>query len=169
MTTIPEGILCFTFPAPWLAEKFDQLPFYRKEVNGLAHSKAVDIVAVAPRGQGLWLIEVKDYRQHPRTKATDLFEEVAAKVRDSLAGLACMAWRANASNERALAKAALQAKTLRVVLHLEQPRSQSKLFPWVIDPKTAQDQLRRALRAADPHPLVGDRDLLANRVPWTVQ
>lgn len=32
----------------------------------------------------LWLIEVKDYRQHHRTKTIPLIDELAAKLQDTL-------------------------------------------------------------------------------------
>lgn len=168
MPTIVEGQLTFTFPAGWQAEKFDDLTFYRKHFNAMASSKAVDIIAVTPDKQELWLIEVKDYRQHSRTKPGSLFEEFATKVRDTLACLPCMAIHANVPGDLTIAKAALKAKSIRVVLHVEQPRSPSKLFPWVIDPKTARDIVRKVARAADPHGLAGDMAVLTGKISWSV-
>ena len=47
--------------------------------------KAVDFVVVASGSRKvLWLVEVKDYRRHTRTKAIDLPREVALTIRDSL-------------------------------------------------------------------------------------
>jgi hypothetical protein len=168
MPTHAVGTLTFAFPAGWLAEPFDELPFYRKRFNGLAGSKAVDLIAVAPGDQAVWLIEVKDYRNHRRTKTAPLVDEFAAKVRDSLACIPCMAVNADGMRDVTIAKAALRSSTIRIVLHVEQARKPSKLFPWVADPKTVRDQVRRLVRAADPKALVGDSTTLAPHVAWTV-
>ena len=66
----------------------------------------------------LWAIEVKDYRQHPCVKTLDLIDEVACKVRDSLAALVAARVNANDAEEQELSRVALER--IRVVLHLEQ-------------------------------------------------
>jgi hypothetical protein len=48
--------LCFDFPDPWLALKFDSTAWYREAIK--THVKAVDIVAC--HGATHWWIEVKD-------------------------------------------------------------------------------------------------------------
>jgi len=117
--------------------------------------KAVDLVAIAPREKSCcWLIEVKDYRRQTRSKPSDLADEVAAKVRDTLAGLVSAQHRANDHQEKTTAQRALGAADVRVVLHLEQPTTHSKLFPRAINPANVQADLRRKLRGVDRHPLV---------------
>ena len=87
MTEIREGALTFSFPDQCEAGKYDDWSFYRNQFQSVAGgSKAVDILCLA---DGVaWLVEIKDYRQHPRTKPSDLCDEVARKVRDTLSGLA---------------------------------------------------------------------------------
>ncbi len=129
MPTIVEGQLTFRFPDHWQASKFDQWRFFRNQFQSVCGgSKAIDVLAVEPHSC-LWTIEVKDYRRHRRVKSIDLAEEVAVKVRDSLAALVAAQANANDANERAMAAAALRCSRLRVVLHLEQPAKHSKLFP----------------------------------------
>ena len=66
--------------------------------------KAVGIVAVDQMST-VWLIEVKDYRFHERTKAIDIADEIAIKVRDSLAMFLAAAMNANNTNEKTMARA----------------------------------------------------------------
>ena len=85
MTTITEGALTFSFPAGCQASKYDDWSFYSNQFQPVANGcKAIDILCV--EGNVSWLIEVKDYRWHPRTKAIDIAGELATKVRDTLAG-----------------------------------------------------------------------------------
>lgn len=51
-----EGKLRFSFPAPWLALKFDDTAWYRDGMN--ARVKAMDVVACS--GAEHWWVEVKD-------------------------------------------------------------------------------------------------------------
>ena len=87
MPTIAEGQLTFDFPDSWRASKFDEWSFYRNQFQQVCNgTKAVDILAVEPRAC-FWAIEAKDYRRHQRTKAINLADEIAEKVRDSVAAL----------------------------------------------------------------------------------
>lgn len=170
MTEIEEGSLRFSFPDHCEAGKYDDWAFYRNQFQPVAgDSKAVDIVCVADDAS--WLIEVKDYRQHDRMKPSDLDDELAGKVRDTLAGLAAASVNANRREERALARRALAAKRRwRVVLHLEQPRVSSPLRPRPFDVASLLAKMRsRKLKAVDPHPLVLDRDTHRSDIPWAVQ
>ncbi len=129
MTTITEGVLAFDFLATWRATKYDKWAFYINHFQTVCGSaKAVDIVALAPNGC-LWLIEIKDYRAGPRQKAIELVEEIALKVRDTLAGLAAARLRANNTNEADAARRASRCNDIKVVLHLEQPAKPSRLHP----------------------------------------
>ncbi|WPD23069.1 MAG: hypothetical protein SD837_00615 [Candidatus Electrothrix scaldis] len=168
MLEIQEGKLTFSFPNDWRVSKYDDWAFYRKQFLKLTDPKAVDILAVDPHNRQAWLIEVKDYRKHPRTKPMDLPWEIAIKMRDSLAGLACAGVNASDTKEQQLAHEAVTANSLRVVLHLEQPAKHSKLFPRAIDPADIQQKLRKLVKAIDPHPLVIEKAVNLDRVPWSV-
>lgn len=167
MPTIAEGQLTFAFPSRWQTSKLDEWSFYEKQFQKVCGgAKAVDVIAVNAQAC-FWIIEVKDYRRNPRTKTIDLAEEVALKVRDSLAALVAAQFHATDAAERSLASAALRCRGLRVVLHLEQPRKHSKLFPRAIDPAAVRQRLKQLLKAIDPHPLVTELNRM-NGVPWTV-
>ena len=165
MTVLSEGGLRFQFPAPGRAGKYDDWTFYRKKFGHIAGTKAVDFVYAT--AEECWLIEVKDYSHHPKTKPTEIEREVAQKVRDTLAGLAAARRNANKKAERDLARAALRAARWRVALHLEQPQHPSRLRPRVIDPASLTTKLRGIVNAIDPHPRVVDSD--CKRVPWSVE
>lgn len=164
-----EGNLLFSFPDDWTVIKFDSSRFYLKQWQSFASGcKGVDFIACGPDCD-VWFIEVKDYRQASRTKPSDLFEEVAQKVRDSLAALKVLAYRMTDSEEVALARKVLKgSRRFRIVLHLEQPAKPSKIFQQVIDPKTAQHKIRQKLRVIDPHCLVGDKSYMNHKVGWQV-
>ena len=168
MPEIKEGKLTFSFPSDWNVSKYDDWAFYRKQFLRLADPKAIDILAIDSHNQQAWLIEVKDYREHRRTKPIDLSMEIAVKMRDSLAGLTCAGMNANDADEKQLAHDAITAGRFRVVLHLEQPLKHSKLFPRAIDPADITQKLRRLVKAIDPHPLVIEKETCLNRVPWSV-
>ncbi|MCY3876943.1 MAG: hypothetical protein OXF88_21970 [Rhodobacteraceae bacterium] len=170
MTTIMEGPLAFGFPAGCLASKYDDWAFYRNQFQLIAGGcKGIDILCV--EDEVSWLIEVKDYRHHRRTKTIDIADELAIKVRDTLAGLATAAKVANDVDECRLARQSLAKKRRwRVVLHLEQPAIPSKLRPKAINTANLLLKLRtRKLKAVDAHPIVCDRANLHSRIPWTVQ
>lgn len=157
MATITEDGLEFLFPNDWHVSKYDDWSFYRNQFqSSCGGAKAVDIVAKSP-DRSIWLIEIKDYRRHPRTKAIELPEEVACKVRDTLAGLVAARCNANDADERSRARHVLDGQRIRVILHLEQPARHSKLFPRAIDPADVQQKLKQLVRAFDPHPKVVDR------------
>jgi hypothetical protein len=81
--------LKFTFPDAWNISKYDDWSFYRNQFcRFLTGAKAVDLPAVCPEGI-LFLIEVKDYRLHRRTKdkVISLADEVTKKVLDTLAAM----------------------------------------------------------------------------------
>lgn len=166
--TLHEGALTFTFPAIGKASQYDNWAHYRQQFNqAFGGTKAVDFLYVAE--QTAWLIEVKDYRVHPRTKTLDLAAEVALKVRDTLAGLVSAQCAANNPEEKKVAREVLRCHTLRVVLHLEQPQKQSRLRPRAIEPKDVLMKLKQLIKAIDPHPCVVDQVSLSGKVAWQVQ
>jgi hypothetical protein len=170
MSRLTEGALAFTFVPGAIADHYDRWSFYRNQFqNGCAQdNKAVDLVCRFR--QETWLIEVKDYRTHARTKVIDLADEIAAKVRDTLAGLVAARCNANDAKERDLARQLLSAKRIRVVLHLEQPVINSRLHPrGIIEPDKLKQKLRSKLKALDPHPMIASTRNPALGVPWSVQ
>lgn len=169
MTNITEGDLTFSFPDCCQASKYDDWSFYRKQFQAVAgESKTVDILCVV-KGDASWLIETKDYRQHTRKKRIDIADELARKVRDTLAGLAAAAKAANEADQRELARKALASGRWRVMLHLEQPATVSRLRPRPIDPATLLIRLRsKKLKAVDAHPIICDRSTVPSYIPWKV-
>jgi hypothetical protein len=89
ITPINERALSFTFSSPWKqAVKWDDTEFYRKRVQKLEGTDAVDIVA--QEDDKLLFVEVKDYRWPTTTPdrfGVDLAQKIAEKVRDTVAGL----------------------------------------------------------------------------------
>jgi hypothetical protein len=155
MPSLQEGNLRLDFPPGWDAQKYDDWAFYRQHfIRSRDGLKAVDVLAWQPDARTAWLVEIKDYRLHPRTKGSDIHREVAVKVLDTLAALLPAAVHANDETERAFARKILKAKSLRVVLHLEQPGHASKLFPRAFDLADVQQKLSQVLRPVDPHPRV---------------
>lgn len=151
-----EGNLSFTFEDVDFAEKYDDWQHYRSQYNqACGGAKAVDFVVA--KNAEIWLIEVKDFRQHRRTKAVDLGDEIAIKVRDTMAGLVSAGFLANDNCEVAASRTALSSNKLRVAFHLEQPRNPSRLFPQSVDPAAIRMKLKQILRFADHHPQVFDR------------
>ena len=150
-----EGRLQFDFPERWTVSKYDDWSFQKQFQNICGGAKAVDFLALSPQNT-TWLIEVKDYRVDRRTKPSDLPYEIACKFRDTLAGSACARVNSNDANEKRVANAALQTSKIRLVLHLEQPRQHSKLFPRICDPADIKQKLKTMVKAIDPHPLVVD-------------
>ncbi|MCP5163050.1 MAG: hypothetical protein H6999_05145 [Hahellaceae bacterium] len=165
---IIEGRLAFTFPENCQSSKYDEWSFYRNQFNSaFGGTKAIDIVHID--NQQTWLIEVKDYRHNARTKPIDLGEEVALKVRDTLTGLIAAKCYANSADEKQFARNALRKNTLRVVLHLEQPKKHSRLFPNAIEPANVLLKLRQWLKVVDAHPVVVDQNTLRPDMNWTVE
>lgn len=162
-----EGALTFTFVPDAMASKYDDWAHYRNQFQATCHgSKAVDLV-LAERHTS-WLIEVKDFRLHARTKTIELADEIAIKVRDTLAGLISASLHANDADEKRCARQLLLATQLRVVCHLEQPAKQSRLRPRAIEPDKLELKLRTLIKAIDPHPAVVDRHSLHPAMTWRV-
>lgn len=158
-----EGSLSFTFENVDFAEKYDDWQHYRRQYNqACGGSKAVDFLVA--KDAEIWLIEVKDFRKHRRTKAVDLGEEIAIKVRDTMAGLVSAKFLANDNVESTTSRTALSSSKLRVAFHLEQPRNPSRLFPLSVDPAAIRMKLRQILRFADQHPQVFDRGNFPTRL-----
>ena len=159
--------LKFDFPDDWHVSKYDDWSFYRNQFikirNGI---KAVDLLVV-DQAKTAWLIEVKDYRTHQRTKPSDLADEVAHKVFDTLAALLPAKIHANEAGEKEMARAVTASNNLRVVLHLEQPAKHSTLRPQAIDPADVMQKIRQLLKPVDAHPRVVDMTTVTS-LGWNV-
>jgi hypothetical protein len=156
--------LIFTFPDRWKISRYDEWSFYRNRCRHFL--KAVDLLAISTN-ETVFLIEAKDYRAHPRTKAIRLADEVAKKVLDTLAAMIPSKLSGDDPDEITFSAWVLKASKLRVVLHLEQPQKHSKLFPRVFDPADIQMKLRQQLKPVDAHPAVVDRANMGN-LQWVV-
>ena len=168
MIEIEEGDLKFSFPDHCEVGKYDRWSFYRNQFHSVAGgSKAVDILCLTE--DAAWLVEIKDYRQHPRVKSTDLGDEIATKVRDTLSGLAAASANANDDEERTFARRMLAKHRWRVALYLEQPHVRSRLRPKPFNVADVAFKLRGQLKPVDAHPLVLDRHTARADIPWTVQ
>ena len=190
MPRIEVDALVFDFPNTWEVSEFDTWSFYRNQFLNLGNNvrmacsncqaelkcrncnttknagmKASDILAVT--GAVAWLIEVKDYRNQQRTKAIGLGDEIALKVRDSLAVLVAAAANANDDSEKSLARKALRCGRLRIVLHLEQRTTPSRAFPRAISPAAVLQRLKQLVKCIDPQPKVVETANMQD-LPWSV-
>ncbi len=167
MPSLTEGKLRFAFPDTWEASKYDDWSHYRNQAISICGgAKAIDILALETT-VCCWLLEVKDYREHRRTKTIVIGDEIAAKVRDTLAAIVGAQHQANDATEKALARKAVRSGAIRVVLHLEQPAKHSKLFPRAIKPVDVTQRLKQLLKPIDPHPRVVEMNSM-DGIPWKV-
>ena len=166
MVTITEGSLRFHFPKPWTTTKFDDWSFYRNQFLRIEGSKGIDILA-QEKDTLCWLIEIKDYRTTRETKFEFLAQIVAYKVRDTLACLVAAKLNGNEATEKAQAIRALASDRIRIVVHLEMPRSHRSLFPANKQRADVLQRLKQLIKAVDAHPLVvGIGEM--GRCPWKV-
>jgi len=168
MSVLSEGQLSFTFSQECIATQYDNWSFYRNQfVKTCGSVKAVDMICI--HKDVTWLIEIKDYRRNKRTKPIDLADEIALKVRDTLAGLVAAKFNANDISEQQFAQKALEANIIRVVLHLEQVIKPSRLFPVSVNPISVMQKLKKQLKAIDAHSVIVDQNNLKPDMAWTVQ
>lgn len=166
MVSVEVDGLAFSFPDSCKVSKYDDWAFYRNQFSTMWDGiKAVDLLVI--EGQIIWFIEVKDYRQTQRTKIMDLVEEVAQKVFCTLACMLPAKIHASDLAESHFAGEIVKGQQLRVVLHLEQPSKNSKLYPRVFDPSNVQLKLRTLIKPIDPHPIVVESTKMQS-LSWTV-
>lgn len=139
----------FTFGASWKAVQWDETQAFRKGIQRLQNTKAVDLIAMRPDVVGL--IEVKDFRHDPKTDwprvtSGSLVEEVAHKVRDTLAGILAAA-RPDAATWDPWVDCLRKQRDLKVIVWLERPND------YYGDPRRA-DELQHF------------RDKLKQRLSW---
>jgi hypothetical protein len=166
MTPIQVDTLRFEFPDSWTVSKYDEWSFYRNQFCRTESFRSVDLLAIDPE-KTAWFIEVKDYRVHPRTKPSSVGEEFACKVFDTLTAILPARVNGRDPDEVELARAVLSAKKLRAVLHLEQPAKHSTLRPRAIDPAAVLQEIRRRLKAVDPHVYVAEISRMG-ALAWSV-
>ncbi len=136
MQQMDEGNLSFCFGNQWLICKLDDHPFYRDRMEKIDGTKAVDFFGIY-EGKDLYLIEVKDFRDHRienknRISDGELAMEVAQKVKDSIS---CIVGAYRTENNPELwnpfAKILLNiSRKVKVVLWLE-----TDFLPDYIPPK----------------------------------
>jgi hypothetical protein len=154
-----DGLLFSFADDQWIVTKYDAWKFYRNRWARMWNDiKAVDLLAVDLDRTG-WLIEVKDYTrmghdEDVRPEAIDLALVVAHKVFDTLAAMLPAKVNSRDDHERKFASSMVRTKRLRVVLHLEQPATRTRLRPRAIDPANIRQKLKQLLKPIDPHPAV---------------
>lgn len=190
MADLSEGGQTFHFPDDWQVSKFDAWSFYRNQFSGLAAAhlncsnceaevkcaecgnrrvsgtKGIDFLAIESDAT-VWHIEVKDYRQTRDSSFVFLADEVALKVRDTLACLVVARMNANEQLEKDLAVRAIGCQNLHVVLHLEQPQPSTRLDTKAMRAARAAQKLRQLLKGVDRRAQVLDRTETTT-VAWTV-
>ena len=167
MQTLIEQSLAFNFPDNWIVTKYDDWSFYRNQFKDCCKGcKAVDFLAIDPVGGDLWLIEVKDYRNYRRAKEDNMWDEMAIKVLHTLSGLVAVKIN-NSDLMNDFANECFKCSNLKVVLHLEQPKKNSKLFPRAYDPANVKEKLRQLIKPIHAHPKVTEMGMM-NRVAWMV-
>ena len=166
MPAIAVDGLTFSFPDGWNVSKYDDWTFYRQHFAKQGDFiKAIDLIVTLiefPNEIDVFLIEVKDYR-HPDTQRvlpSELAEEVARKVRATLAAMLPARLNANVIAEKTFAASVLACRTLKVVLHVEQRHR-------AIDLADLKQKLRGKLRAIDAHPKIVSIEEMRG-LDWTV-
>jgi hypothetical protein len=191
MAVIIEDELSFSFPNGWEVSKFDQWSFYRNQFmrigeasitckecktavrcagcnnKRIAGSKGIDILALS-MDSVCWLIEIKDYRLTRVTDFAFLADVVALKVRDTHACLVAARLNANDNIERDRATRALGCASMRVVLHLESPRMNSRAHSPATQRANVLQRLKQLVKAVDARPLVLSMNDV-NGIQWTVK
>jgi hypothetical protein len=107
-------------------------------------------------------------KKNKRGNPNSVFDEVASKARDTLAGLAVARAMAQKPQERTLAQQALGYKQIRVALQLAQSARHHRLFQHVVEPADAHMLLRKAVKQIDRKPIcaVGSLGQQNKALPW---
>ena len=170
MATFTEGNLLFNFPDNWHVEKYDKAGgFYKKQFQKIQRVKAVDFIVCSSDFSEIWLLEVKDIRIHPRSNPAILWNDIAAKVRDTLAGMVAARCNADNSAEKTFFQDALcNVQKLHVVFHLEQqPQTNARRFPRAYNLSNVKKKLNSLVNPIDAQPKVVE--IATSRgLPWQV-
>jgi len=169
MTELQEGRFVYRFPVRWQAVKWDETGFHRKQFQSFGGaSKAAEFVSFPEDSDELWLIECKDFRPSGRKKATDLCDEIAQKIKATLAGLVC-ARNAEDALIRRFSRMALKKTQIRCVVHWEHPLKPHRLWPKEnMSRATMRAKLRQRLQATDPNTELGNQQQLNAILPWQI-
>ena len=160
-----ESGLCFEFDEDLEVIKYDEIGgSYREQLlrcfNGL---KAVDFIC--KRQSELWLLEIKNYAEHDRTKSGSVVDEFLEKVRDTFTGITTLCLISNRKDKRHYLSL-LKAKHIHLVLHCDF-KKQMKTRDLLTKQRTLQEQLRKKLRFIDSHVKVTCIQNPAKRLPWS--
>jgi hypothetical protein len=125
-TTLNEGFQRFDYGDDWRVFRYDCAESgYLDISNSIPHTKSVDFLGVFA-GSQYYFIEVKDFRGYripnkKRLKSGELAEEVARKVKDTLAGIVAGCRSGNTLGPFSdLGKSLVAAESdVRIVLWLE--------------------------------------------------
>lgn len=138
---VQVGAVTLTFSPSWTVLNYDGVDYYQKAI--------------------------KDYRANPRTKPSNLIDDVAAKARDTLSGLMILKVRTGGTDRVDADAITTWTRRIRAVLYLEQPVKPSNVKPTILDPKTAQQALERAVGKVDNNPRVVSAATPSPPLPWT--
>lgn len=172
VTKVREKSIELEFVSGTTVLKYDGDETYIQSLQNIAGgTKGVDVVAFCGPGDELWLIEIKDYRKGSLpADLSELARNVAAKARDTLAGLVVL--RRSRSKTKTFALDALNAATrprkTRVVFHMETPRLPGRTL--VSREKLLGDmtmKLRQQTKGVDPEAEV--RDSAIPHTVWTAR
>jgi len=190
MQELREQNQSFLFPDDWDVSKFDEWSFYRGQFSKLAAAnlncsaceanircaqcnsgrvagtKGIDFLAIESN-KVCWQIEVKDYRQTLKSSFVFLADEVALKVRDTLACLVVARTNSNDAKENELAKRAIGCTKINIVLHLELPPANSTLHSRRTRRAAVQQRLRQLVKSIDRCARVLDKSSCES-VAWNV-
>lgn len=165
--TLDEGAVRFSFAAGVEVEHYDTWKFYKQHLKhlgaggGSKGSQAVDFLCL--KGPKVFLIEVKDFRdaklEHNPPTPSELPAVVAAKVRDSIAGLWMLSRSSSSSLKRAFAARCIEALDVHVVLHLDQRVTPFRSNPQIYDHRNLVLKLKQQLRGLKPDVEVASTEL----------
>jgi len=169
MQRFKEGSFHYDFDDHWHVLKWDETPFHTQRFQSFGgSSKAAEFVAFEERDNALWLIECKDFRPNGRSKSVDLCDEIALKMRSTLAALVCARNDPSACMSR-FARMALKKTLIRCVVHWEHPLTPHVLWPSsMMSRRDMRDKLRQRLQVADPHAELGNKLQLNAVMPWKI-
>lgn len=128
-------------------DKVEDWGYYKIFQNTAGGSKVVDFIAIDH--EECWLIECKDYRLNASKKLEEVALELAEKFRDTLACLVSASCRADTARELQKASLAISCDAIRLVVHIEPYRPNSRLAPAKPDMANLKLRLSQLVRAID--------------------
>ena len=171
-----EGGLTFDFPDDWSVCRPGATSYYSVRFQQFCGScKETDFAMFDPGSGKLWLLEVKNFATHARSKPIPLKDEFAQKVRDTLALITASAYCDQTPSQPKemeageFARTARAATSLGVVLHCEPQPRPSKLFPATAEMANLLQAIKAALTPLGPAAAVklARKDAYAG-LPWAV-